>query len=454
MTNSALVRHPLTVAGAVMATVSAVAFILLALALAVGMFHRNPYAGLIVFVTIPALFVLGLLLIPLGIRLQRRRLRDHPERAGDWPVLDFRRPEVRRRALLFTALTAVNVIVITLAGYSSLHWMESPSFCGQVCHTPMQPQFTAWQAAAHQRVACVECHIGEGVGGFVHAKLSGVRQLVNVVTNRVPKPIPPGAHMEPGAQGQTCTGCHDPGRIAGDRLRVVHEYADDEANTETTTVLQLHVGASPSSARAIHWHASPGTRVEYVSTDAGHQTIPYVRVTNADGTVKEYKTAEATDQIVRSGERRTMDCIDCHNTVGHPIAPTPEIAVDRAIARAQVSRQLPFVRREAVKLMTASYPSQEAGTQAIGRGLEAFYASRGGAPDQQAIARTVTALQTLYGRNVFPTMKVSFGSYPDHRGHTTSNGCFRCHDESHTAADGSTISGDCEYCHKQLENPL
>jgi hypothetical protein len=47
-------------------------------------------------------------------------------------------------------------------------------------------------------------------------------------------------------------------------------------------------------------------------------------------------------------------------------------------------------------------------------------------------------------------MKVTFGVYPDNIGHTTSNGCFRCHDER-AAADGTTISADCEYCHKQLE---
>src|SRR5262245_65653470 len=105
----------------------------------------NPYAGLVVFVAIPAIFVLGLLLVPIGVRLERQRLRNDPNTVVDWPILDFRRPEVRRNALLITALTAVNVVIILLAGYGSLHYMESPGFCGQVCHTPMQPQFAAWQ---------------------------------------------------------------------------------------------------------------------------------------------------------------------------------------------------------------------------------------------------------------------------------------------------------------------
>ena len=450
---AALVRHPVAIAGAVIATVAAVVFIALAIAVAIGLLD-NPYAGLVVFIAVPALFVAGLLLMPLGMWLQRRWLRRHPGRETDWPILDFRRPEVRRRALLFTALTAVNVVILLLAGYSSLHWMESPPFCGQVCHTPMTPQFTAWQAATHRQVACVDCHIGEGVRGFVYAKANGTRQLLHVATGAFPRPIPPGAEMPPGTQASTCQGCHSPGRIVGDRLRVIREYADDEASTETMTVLQLHVGRPSSSGRAIHWHADPDTRVEYVATDHGQQTIPYVKVTDARGVVKEFKTEAATDQLIRDGEHRTMDCIDCHNTVGHPIAPTAEQAVDRYIARTWVSRQLPFVRRESVKLMKASYPTSDAGAEQIGQGLRALYGARSAPADQQALTHTVNALQGLYRRSVFPTMKVTWGSYPDNRGHTTSNGCFRCHDDSHTAGDGSTISGDCEYCHKQIENPL
>ena len=80
-----------------------------------------------------------------------------------------------------------------------------------------------------------------------------------------------------------------------------------------------------------------------------------------------------------------------------------------------------------------------------------FYTSRGGAIDAQAVPRTVATLQDVYRRNVFPTMQVTWGAYPTNIGHVTSPGCFRCHDDSHKAKDGSTISGDCEYCHKQLE---
>src|SRR5262249_13176161 len=287
----------------------------------------------------------------------------------------------------------------------------------------------------------------------VHAKLSGVRQLMHVATNSYPRPVPPGAEMPPGAQAQTCGRCHQPGRTVGDRMRVIREYADDEANTETTTYLQMHVSGTSSQGRGIHWHANPSVRIEYVATDAERQTIPFVKVTNASGQVKEFVAPDTTDQMLREGSRHGMDCVDCHNTVGHPMSATPEEAVDRAVAAGLVSRNLPFARREGLRLVKASYATEEDAVRPIDQGLRSFYQSRRAAVDQQALARTVAGFQDVYRSNVFPAVKVSWGAYPTNRGHITSNGCFRCHDDSHKAKDGATISADCEYCHRQIENP-
>jgi ABC-type proline/glycine betaine transport system permease subunit len=449
---AALARHPLSIVGALIAAASGVVFIVLLIAAAARMF-QNPYAGLVVFVAIPALFVLGLLLVPVGMWLQRRkRVRD--PHADDWPVFDFSQPSVRRGTLAIASITAANIVLVLLAGYGGLHWMESPSFCGQVCHTPMQPQFSAWQDASHGRTACVSCHVGEGPRALVRAKLAGLRQLSHVVTNSYARPTPPGAEMPPGEQAQTCRGCHRPERTVGDRIRVIRAYADDEANSESATVLQMHLGAGSGSGRAIHWHADPAVRVEYVSTDASRETIPYVKVTDAKGQVREYTTPDSTDQAVRNGTRHTMDCIDCHNTVGHPIAPTPEQAVDAVIAAGMVSRQLPHARREGVRLMTSTYSSRDEADRAIDREFRNFYESLGRHIDKQAVAQAVATLQAVHRRSVFPEMKVTWGSYPDNRGHVTATGCFRCHDGSHVDKSGATISADCEHCHKQLEAPL
>ena len=74
---AALVRHPLAIAGAILTTVAAVLFIALTIAILADLL-ANPYAGLIVFVALPALFLIGLLLIPAGMWLQRRKLERDP----------------------------------------------------------------------------------------------------------------------------------------------------------------------------------------------------------------------------------------------------------------------------------------------------------------------------------------------------------------------------------------
>ena len=167
--------------------------------------------------------------------------------------------------------------------------------------------------------------------------------LVWIVTSERARPdsFTPSAEMPAGAQAQTCARCHTPGRAVGDRIRTIHEYADDEANAETTTVLQMHVSRTPSSPKAIHWHANPAITVEYIATDVERQTIPYVRVTDANGQVKEFVAPDTPEQQIRAGQRQRMDCIDCHNTVGHPFSPSlkaPWIARSRLRASAAIFR--------------------------------------------------------------------------------------------------------------------
>ena len=261
---------------------------------------------------------------------------------------------------MLIALTAVNVVIVLLAGYGALHSMESPSFCGQTCHTPMHPQFTAWQDAPHSQVACVQCHIGEGGRAFVKYKMNGLRQLYHVVTGQLP--AADSRRRRPASRASRCAAtCHWPGKGFGDVIRVKREYADDEPNTETATILQMFLGgpgAPTSSGRAIHWHADPRVRIEFISTDAERQTIPFVKYTDAQGRVREYAAEGTTPEQLAKGTWRTMDCVDCHNVPAHRVAPTPEQAVDAAIAAGRIDRGLPFVRREGVRLMKASVPDQ------------------------------------------------------------------------------------------------
>jgi hypothetical protein len=431
-------RNPVSLIGVAVTTAMAVVFLLLLTLEFTGQL-TNPYAGLLVFVAVPFVFVLGLMLIPIGIWRQRRRVAAGYA-ADDWPVVDLRLPRTRSVIVGVALLTIVNLFIVSLAGFGAVHHMESTEFCGQTCHTTMEPEWKAHQASPHSKVACVRCHVGPGAAGFVEAKAAGTRQLWHVIINNVQAPVEAPVHSMPPAR-ETCFGCHSGAGHQGDRLKVVRDYADDETGTETATTLQMKVGGV-KPASGIHWHVAQ--QIEYIATDRERQTIPYVKFTDGNGNVKEYAADGVTKEQLAQGERRSMDCMDCHNRPAHTFDPSPERAVDVAIANGNLPRTLPFARREAVAALKDEYASGDEAQRGIDARLRKAFASHASDP---ALARTVSAVQDIYARNVFPAMKVKWATYPNNIGHTFFNGCFRCHDDNHKASDGSVIKQDCESCH-------
>jgi hypothetical protein len=437
------VRNPLSLVGVAVTTTAAVLFAVLFVLESLGAI-ANPYLGLLVFVTVPLVFVFGLLLIPVGSWWARHRRRHQLEPLA-WPVIDLRDSRHRTLAVAGFVLTAVNIVIVSMAAYGGVHYMDSPAFCGQVCHTTMEPEFSAAAVWPHARVGCAECHVGPGAGAAFEAKLAGTRQLYHIVTNQVPRPVrPPDRLIHPAHV--TCEGCHWSSQTHGDRLRVIREYANDEANTESVTTLRLHVGGGAARGAGIHWHASPGTVIEFASPPPGKEAVPYVRVTDRDRGTREFVVPGATAAQFASAPLRRMDCTDCHNRPAHTMFATAARAVDTAIAEARIPRGLPFVRREAIAALEQSHATREAGLQAIASRLRAFYASRPDT-DPRLLDRVVAGTQELWSRNVFPAMKVTFGTYPSHAGHVDSLGCFRCHDDEHKSADGGVLSQSCELCH-------
>jgi hypothetical protein len=441
------VRNPVSLLGMAVTTTAAVLFLVLLVLETIGALG-NPYLGLLVFVTLPSIFVLGLLLIPLGAWWARRRRRLHPELSA-WPTVDLSNARHRTVIVSGLVLTALNIVIVAVAAYGGVHYMDSPAFCGQVCHTTMEPQFSAAAVWPHARVACAQCHIGPGAGATFQAKLAGTRQLYHVVTNTVPRPIPPPERLLQPAR-VTCEGCHWSGRAYGDRLRQIREYANDESSTESITTLRLHVGGGSSRGSGIHWHANPATTIEFVPPPPGEAAAPYVRVTEASGRVREFLAPGATGSQFASATLRRMDCVDCHNRPAHTMFFTAERAIDSAIAAGRIPRELQFVRREAVSALKGEHVSREAGLQEIARRLREFYSARG-RTDANLVERAVAGAQDVWSRNVFPAMKVTWGTYPSHMGHVDTPGCFRCHDDEHKSVDGAVISQSCELCHTPPE---
>jgi len=444
--------NPVTLVGAVLTTSAAltmVGFWVLEV-LHGGPIH--PYAGIVLFLVLPAVFVVGLLLIPVGIFWRRRRLRAQKALPGDYPRIDFNRPVLRRAAVLVATATLLNVAMMGGATYRGVEHMGSNQFCGLTCHTVMAPEYTAFVDSPHSRVGCVQCHIGPGASWFVRSKLSGARQVLAVAAGTYSRPIPsPVRELRPARE--TCEQCHWPRKFHGDKLVVRTKYAEDEANTPSTSVLMLRIGGEgPLGAAGIHGrHLDTSERIQYLTTDDKRQVIPRVRYRDDSGRVVEYATEDApsADGV---GEWRAMDCMDCHNRPTHAFD-LPERGVDRAIGEGRISPTLPWARKEAVRLLRADYPDRETAARSIADGLAAFYGDGHPAVYRERrkdVDAAVEAVKTIYHRNVFPEMKVGWGTYANNVGHDDFPGCFRCHDDQHKAAGGRVITQDCSACHAVL----
>jgi hypothetical protein len=429
----ALVRNPISIVGVWLTTAGAIAFITYIVLDVFGLIE-SPYSGLLGFVAVPAIFVSGLALIPLGIWREARR-RARGQQAWTWPMIDLARSRTRQVMVAVALLTLLNLGIITVATVSATHYMETDEFCGQVCHTPMKPEASAHRAFSHAAVPCVACHIAPGASGAVRAKLNGTRQAWQFLTTSYSRPIAsPAAHIPGGVV--TCVRCHALDQVPREITRDIRTYGDDEANTESVTTLQMLTGA-------VHWHARADVRVEYIA-DAARENVSYVRVVEPRGTT-EYLSPEV--QSRPAGETRTMDCLDCHSRPAHTMSLSAEQAVDRALERGELPRSLPYLRREAVAVLKGDYADERAAADAIRARLSAFYASAN-APAAD-VTGAVAAVDRIYRANVFPEMKVTWGTYKSHLGHVEMSGCFRCHNDSLKSSTGRVVRQDCELCHRE-----
>jgi hypothetical protein len=443
-------RHPLGMAGAILTTISGILIVSLFVIGLLG-YEGGPYVGVLAYTVLPALFVVGLLLIPAGLWLERRRLARYAatgETEPPLPVFDLNEPSMRRRALWFIGATVVNVLIVGLAGFKSVEVMDSPDFCGKACHKVMDPEYTAYSRSPHSRVRCVECHIGPGASWFVKSKLSGAWQLVSVALDLYPRPIPTPVHNLRPAR-DTCEQCHWPTKFVGDRLKVYTRHDEDEANSVKKSVLLVRVGGGPTALnRGIHWHVAPGVEIRFQS-DPKRDAVGLVEAKLPGG---ETRTFAPKTPLNGNLVWRTMDCVDCHNRPTH-IYRTPEDEVEAAMGSGQLDASLPFLRREAVKALKVEYPSQEVAREKLRAAMKDFYEKNypAVAKDKaRAVEAAGLALGTIYSDNVWPTMKIGWGTYPSFLGHMQANGCFRCHDEEHSTKEGKTISQDCAQCHALL----
>jgi nitrate/TMAO reductase-like tetraheme cytochrome c subunit len=387
--------HWLSTLGCAMATGSAIVF---AGASLFGMGVRNPYFGILLFLVMPAVFLAGLALIPIGLHLKSRTLGGYRKIVE---LFVWREGQALRLGILFVAVTSLNLVLLSAAAYQGADYLESDAFCGETCHSVMAPEYTAYLASPHAEAGCASCHLGPGVSWFAYHKLEGAGRVVSLISGDYSRPIPSiGGRTHPARE--TCGRCHLMNRSDRDTDKLVRfqRFDDDEASTERDTVLLMRVGA-------IHQAHAPLT-IRYIAEDSSLEAIGWFAVGED----------EYVGETMPTGETRDMDCIDCHNRTGHDF-PLAEPAVDRALADGRLDRSRPYARRDALMVLTGDAPL----------------------PADSEVEANILA------RSVFEDMGVTWGSYPNHLGHETSPGCFRCHNYDLTNAGGESLGQDCFACH-------
>ncbi|MFN8813991.1 MAG: NapC/NirT family cytochrome c [Acidobacteriota bacterium] len=404
------------------------------------------YLGILQFVALPAAFFAGLLLIPAGMSRQRRK--QAPGHALHLPEkIELNDPKVRRFLVFVAAATMTNLVIGGALTYETVQYMESNNFCGTACHV-MGPEHLAFGAGSHAQVKCVDCHIGEGAGNAIRAKLNGTRQLLLIVSGGYSRPIPSPPHeLKPAAE--TCENCHSRNHDYGERLWRRTSFDDNGGKLETALMLKL----GGAEGKGIHGaHMGQGLRIEYQAADQKRERILAVQWSRG-GKAEAYTAPDYAAGKVKAVLSRAMDCLDCHNRPAHEFV-SPEREVDRLMAAGELPQTLPLFRKAALAALKADYPGASADAGISSKLLSYYQRKQPGIywSRQAELKKAGAVLSALYQRNVFPAMNIAWGSYPQHTGHTDSPGCFRCHGEElkSTSTPGKTITQDCEACHKVL----
>ncbi len=455
-------RSPLGLMGVTLTTVS-ITLMVVGLAFDMLGLIENPYANIFTYMILPGGMLTGLALIPIAGFLRRRQWHQFgiPREHLHINLSDHKH---RKFLIVFIVLSVINVSVLGLIGYEGYHFTDSPYFCGVVCHQVMAPEYTVYQRSAHAKVACVECHIGNGAQWFVRAKVSGLRQVVAVLTDSYSKPIPaPVQHLRPARD--TCESCHWPDKFHGKKVKIMKHFTNDNQTTPQVNEIALHIGGrNPESNvfEGIHWHVSKNVQVEYLASDDRRTQISKVRVKRPDGTHDEFVKKGGKAGAAEAGEWRTMDCIDCHNRPTH-VYDMPEDIIDYGLLSKKINGEIPGIREDSLTAITGKYATRDEAKAKIGAALMDLQVKRhGGAVEKyrQDITKAGLCLVEGYLGNVWPETLVEWGTYQVHLGHRSPDyggyslsdptfGCFRCHDEEHVNPSGTAIPQNCDLCHDE-----
>ncbi len=388
---------------------------------------------------------------------------------------------------------ALAFVGVLAGGTWAYHFSESTKFC-TTCHT-MIPQMKAHEVGPHEEVNCGECHVSPGAVGWIRAKIGGLQELRALVTNTYERPIgtpdrfsrptlpvPGRAYVSSGkipSAKSTCMACHSiesidaPGKPT--KLILRKHYSADATNTMNWLSVYVRPSAlgannadtsdiSTSQDRAavegVHWHMTKD--VVIWNSEGANGPIPLVEYKNAKGELVSFiqssklgVTASPAKDIVKLKAdlaSRAMDCVDCHNRVGHEI-PSIDKSIDAAMEKGVISTSLPFIKRDALQLLNNKFATEEAATAAINKWAKT-YAANNPSLSKASVDAAVKGIKTVFDEIFTPAMAAGPSTYINNLGHQSGpgTGCWRCHDGAHVkvvngVATNEVIPSTCSTCH-------
>jgi len=425
---------------------------------AIDFFSSTPsiYLGLLTYLVLPPFLIIGLILIPVGAHLKKvRLLHGSGEKKPKPIVIDLSLATHQNAVVIFMVGTVVLLIMTAIGSYKAFNYTESTQFCGVTCHGIMKPEYTTHNESPHERVKCVDCHVGSGANWYVHYKVAGTRMMLKTFDGSYNRPIPaPVDTLRPAKE--TCEQCHWPGKaFSAIELNKIY-YADDPTKTPPWKInMLMHVGGGQNAAAGIHAHMYYGNDIYYAVEDPKHQKITWIKTVNKVGKVTIFRTDDSPYKTIDppSDKIRKMDCIDCHNRATHRFE-APDVLMNRALAKGDISPTIPLIKSKGVDVLGGSYASSSEAVQKIRLKLTDYYTQKQAVyytGHQALVEQAILNIILLYEQNFFPEMKSRWDVYPDNIGHMISQGCFRCHDNEHKAKTGEVISRKCTLCHTITE---
>lgn len=303
--------------------------------------------------------------------------------------------------ILFLALTA-----------AALELTSTPTFCS-MCHE-MRPEYYTWEASAHNKIACVDCHVKPGIKNFVEHKIESMQQVYLHFTGTYVTPI----QISEPVSNSTCEQCHNmdnrPTTPAGD-IKFPH-----------TTHLKQGVQCIQCHSGVVHGNIEENG---------------YTALTNFN----KWNLTVGNAYIQATLQPKMSDCIQCHQQNGAPV--TCDTCHTKIVKPANHTQESWLTQHghQAEKDFAACNKCH-ANTFSYGTTI----------PAGMTVAQYARANTFCF--NCHQQKPASHTNSQWRKIHATiaskdKTDCMVCHDEVNKSIDNPPASVDCMQCHREQHQP-